>query len=475
MRILIELPLTIAFFTLAVKYGWPYTVVFVLGYILAFAIKLPFLSKRVQVSTRFLIFLGIFLAFAMTTSMIIGRFFFSENGQTWIEASRIWTFLLVTPALKVLWAAVIGFGLIAVVATLILLPYGYSVAQNIYSQYEQYKGHEKEAVAAAIGAFLGINRGTWIVSNGQAEVRGDPGGSLARFGGPGVLIVQEGQAVILEISGRVSRVVGRGITWLKAFERISMVVPLTGRAERITVEQVATKDKVLIEEFAVIVFHKIEPGSEDERIQDGQFAYNEQKVLGAWSPDGGDWRNTVRSIADGAVRDVVGRYDLEQLMPMSDKFRDRFKEELTQAINKVTSGALGVQTTSVDIGPMQIPEEARKRLLEKWLADWSIRVAQSEREAMIRKGEAEAVIMKVKEVAWAQAQKQIIEEITAGFRSVGVADGIQAPYIIALRSLETLEKMAADPATKILLPHDMMNQIQGLRQVVQESTRMLTP
>ena len=34
--------------------------------------------------------------------------------------------------------------------------------------------------------------------------------------------------------------------------------------------------------------------------------------------------------------------------------------------------------------------------------------------------------------------------------------------------------MAADPATKILLPHDMMNQIQGLRQVVQESTHLLT-
>ena len=94
---------------------------------------------------------------------------------------------------------------------------------------------------------------------------------------------------------------------------------------------------------------------------------------------------------------------------------------------------------------------------------------------MIRKGEAEAVILKVKEVAWAQAQKQIIEEITAGFRSVGVRDGVQVPYIIALRSLETLEKMAADPATKILLPNDVMNQIKDLRQVVQESTHLLTP
>ena len=475
MRLLIELPLTIALFTLAVKAGWPYTVVFVLGYILAFNFKLPYLSKRAQVSTRFLVFMAIFLAFAMTASMIVGRFFFSPNGQTWIEAGRISTFLLVTPALKVLWAAVIGFGLIALLAAVILISYGMVAGQQMYSQYEQYKGHEGEAASTAIGVMLGISRGTWIVNDGKAEVKGDPSGGLARFGGPGILIVQEGHAVILEISGRLSRIVGRGITWLKPFERISMVVPLSGRAERITVEQVATKDKVLIEEFAVIVFHRIDPGPEDERIQDGQFAYTEQKLFkDVWSTNGGDWRNTVKSIADGAVRDVVGRYDLEELMPMSDKFRDRFKEELRQAINRVTSGALGVQTTSVDIGPMQIPEEARKRLLEKWLADWSIRVAQSEREAMIRKGEAEAVIMKVKEVAWAQAQKQIIEEITAGFRSVGVTDGIQVPYIIALRSLETLEKMAADPATKILLPNDMMNQLQGMRQIIQESTPLLT-
>ena len=93
---------------------------------------------------------------------------------------------------------------------------------------------------------------------------------------------------------------------------------------------------------------------------------------------------------------------------------------------------------------------------------------------MIRKGEAEAVITKIKEIAWAQSQKLIIEEITAGFRNVGIRDGIQAPYIIALRSLETLEKMAGDPATKILLPSDMMNRIRDLRQIVQESTPLLS-
>ena len=138
MRLLIELPLTIALFTLAVKYGWPYTVVFVLGYILAFNFKLPYLSRRAQISTRFLVFLGVFLAFTMTASMIISRFFFSENSQAWIEAGKITAFLLVPPALKVLWAAVASLALIALIAAVILIPLGLMAGQQTYNQCEQH-------------------------------------------------------------------------------------------------------------------------------------------------------------------------------------------------------------------------------------------------------------------------------------------------------------------------------------------------
>jgi hypothetical protein len=69
MRLLIELPLTIALFTLAVKAGWPYTLVFVLGYILA---------PGVQVTSRFLIVLAIFLTFVLTALAVSDRFLFSR-------------------------------------------------------------------------------------------------------------------------------------------------------------------------------------------------------------------------------------------------------------------------------------------------------------------------------------------------------------------------------------------------------------
>ena len=455
MRLLIELPLTIALFTLAVKSGWPYTVVFVLGYILAFNFKLPYLSRRAQISTRFLVFLGIFLAFAMTASMIIGRFFFSPNGQAWIEASRIWVFLLVTPALKVLWAAVIGFGLIALLAAVILIPYGQVAGQQMYSQYEQYKGHEGEAARTAINILLGISGGTWVISGGQAEVRGDPGGALTRFGGPGFLIVQEGHAVVLEVSGRISRVVGRGIWWLKPFERISMVVPLFLRSEKCTVEKVATRDKVLIDEFEVQVYHKADSGPADEQITDGQFAYSKQMLLGKiWSPGGGDWRNAVRSMADTATRDVVGQYKLEDIVPISATFRVDFRQRLIDEMNKVTRDKMGIVTVTVDIGKVKIPDEAENRLLRQWLADRDMQIALSEKSTSVTQAQADSERLQLSEATRADAQTRMMEAINDGFQKVRDSGG-NPRDLIAIRFIEALEKMAEDPATKLIFPSDM--------------------
>lgn len=472
MRLVIESIITVAVIFALLKLGWPAPVFLVPLYLLAFSLGLLSLSKRVKVSSRFLAFLAVFLTVGAVVGWITAEALFLPEIQTDVIAkSRLLTFLVDSNTLRVFWSVVIGLIVPALLTVIFLIPYGFTVGQSLYSQYEQYKGHEGEAAFSAISILLGINRGTWIVSDGKAEARGEAGGALARFGGPGVLIVQEGHAVILEKSGKLSRVVGRGITWLEPFERISMVVPLNGRAERVVVEQVATKDKVLLEEIAVLVFHKIDPGPQDERVQDGQFAYTEQKLFAdVWSPSGGDWRNTVKSISDGAVRDIVGRYDLEELMPMSDRFRERFKNELQQTINTTTSKSLGVETIAVDIGQIKIPEEARKRLLEKWLADWSVRVAQSEREAMIRKGEAEAVILKLKEVAWAQAQKQLVEQMAASFRNLNLSGRDTAAYLLSLRFLETLEKMANDPATKILLPSDSLALIQRTKDSILSNT-----
>jgi len=467
MRTLLELLGTIGLIIAGIKLGWLWSIPLILLYILAFDLKLTKMSKTMNISSRLLAFVGMFLVVALFLRRAIGLFLQTEAVNGFIRSSGLLRFLLGTDPLRVFWSLLGAFAITGLVSLLILLIYAASAAPNMFAQYDGYKGHEWEAMQSAIGILLGINQGTWMVSGGKAEARSSAGGMLSMFGGPALLIVQEGHVAVLEQSGKVTRVVGSGITWLKAFERVSMVVPLHIRSEKLTIDQVATRDKVLIEEFEIQVFHKVNPGPEADRIQDGQFAYNDDNIRqNVWNTAGSDWRNSVASVANTATRDVVGRYTLDEIVPLSDSFRAEFRKTLTEQINKVTRDIMGILVTTVDIGRVKIPKEAEQRLLGKWLADWDIQIAHSQREVLIRKGEAEAVILKLKEVAWAEAQRQLVEQMAASFRNLDLSGRDTATYLLSLRFLETLEKMASDPATKILLPGDSISLIQRAKESI---------
>jgi regulator of protease activity HflC (stomatin/prohibitin superfamily) len=467
MRILIEFVLTVAAAFLAVKYGGVWPVILVLAYLALLALKVPSFARQLMLSWRFLAFAGIYFVTAVFIGWVILGIL-QELHTELGSSDRTYIFLANTTALKTFWAVVGGALVTAMLAVMVLVPYGYLTGDSMYRQYPGYRGHEREAALRAMTLLIGLDQGVCVISQGKAEFSKGNAGSLALFGGPGILVAQEGHAAILEQSGRLSRVVGRGITFLKPFERLSMAAPLYTRTEHVVVEHVATKDRIIIREFEFWLFHKIDPGQEEMQTENGQYPYNEENLLrNVWTPNGGDWRNGIKSVAETSARDVVGRYNLEQIVPISGPPRVTFKEALVQEINRVAKGFMGLTIVAVDVGKVELPEEAERKLRAKWLADWDIRIAQSEREAIIRKGEAEAVILKIKEVAWAEAQRHVIEEITRALQNLGDITGReQAAYCIALRSLETLEKMAGDPATKILLPTEIVAQIHQMRQMV---------
>jgi len=169
-------------------------------------------------------------------------------------------FLLDTLWLRLFWSTALAFlGAIVVFAT-ILLPLAYLNSRAMYGDYEQYKGHEWGALHSAISIALGINKCTWSVREGKAEVLYPPVGGLARLGGPGVLFVQEGHAVVLEKSGAISSVAGPGLTWLQPFERVSMVVDLQLKTIPVEIRNVVTKDHITLEKFAFWIFAKVDPG-----------------------------------------------------------------------------------------------------------------------------------------------------------------------------------------------------------------------
>ena len=233
-----------------------------------------------------------------------------------------------------------------------------------------------------------------------------------------------------------------------------MAVPLFLRSERLTVEQVVTKDKVLIDEFELQVFHKVAPGPDGaKQIKEGQFTYTKERLLNdIWSPGGGDWQGAIRSVAQTATRDVVGRFDLEEIVPISDAFRERFRGTLTEAMNRVTRDKMGVLTVTVDIGKIKIPAESETRLLEKWSTLQRVQIADAQRQVDTTRGRAIADNHRAIEAARAVAQEQMILALSAGFHAADIPDALVPNTMIMLRLLEALEKIAEDPATKLVFP-----------------------
>ncbi len=315
--LIIELILVFIAFCAALWFGapWPYVVFPV--YLGMLSLKFTPVGKRLKVSWVFLAS----MALGLLTALGVGQWFFGELTQLGATNpdNQLLKFFIGPLALRLFWSAVFGFVVAFDLLALFLIPLAYFSAQGKYGDYEVYRKHKLQATKTSLFGILGVSQGRINVREGKAQMESKPEDSLLRFGGPGELMVQEGNAVILEQNGRVSRVVASGPTFLRSFERLSMVVPLQTRAERIFVEQVVTSEGIMIDQLEIWVFHTVALGPIEERTQDGQYEYNENILrTQIWSPSSNDWRETVKGITDRMARKVVPKYTLDEIMRSSD-------------------------------------------------------------------------------------------------------------------------------------------------------------
>ena len=455
MRTLSEILLTIVavFVALHVRGPWPFVLIGL--YYGAFLFKFSALAKRFNLPDRLRDVLFGFLFLWTACGGVIYDELSALIGSQPNQAAIWWpiTILLGTETARGYWA--LWLGIVPAVAVIVsaLGFYGYFAARAMFSIHEQYKDQESRAILSAIGLFLGIDNGIWIVKNNAVQVMQNPKFRFSALGGPGVLLIHTGHLVILEQSGMVTRLVGRGITLLAPFEGISMVVPLYGRAERITVEKAVSMDRVIIEQFELTVFHKIYAGA-GPSARDGQYTYHRDTVLNTiWSPNGNDWREAVKSVAELQARDVIGQRNLDQLVPMSASERSAFKADLVKKINQVTEKVMGVHVSTVEIGKIKIPAEAEGRLLDKWIAEWEQKIDTT-------RAATEADV----QTTLAGARKRAIE-------TVGIGLHVRPQDLIIMRFIEYLEARsenhpATDGDTETLVQLQSMEALQALRKAI---------
>ena len=330
-----------------------------------------------------------------------------------------------------------------------------------------------------------------VVEDGEVK-QTKPEGILDKIGGPGVVVIKPGNAVVFERKGKVTRIEGPGVVLTKRFEKAKHVIDLRPQWATVKAENVLTKDRVPLT-IELGVGYRIELKKDtDERLEsvletDGEAftreigevyrVYEETVRKAAYNVTAAGWQTTTREAAKTFLRDIVATCNFDDIFVLNGTELEENKRaiyKIEEAVKKKLAKAAvnwGVKITTIDIENIEMPKEAKEQLLAWWEAEWKRRIAikeaRTERRALIERAEGRALAVEKFEKIKAEARQKMINQllnainviikgapdITIRFISVieQLSRRIVTEDIIASRYMEVLEAIAESNGQKIFI------------------------
>lgn len=297
---------------------------------------------------------------------------------------------------------------------------------------------------------------------------------------PVIKIISHSQAMVIERLGRFSRVGHSGVNILipfldrpRAFSaryveedaegkkhavtRTSVYIDLREQVLDFPKQSVITADNVVMEINAILYYRVMDPV---------------KAVYGV-----ANFAEAIEKLTQTTLRNVVGELTLDDTLSSRDKINHKLLNILDEATN-----SWGVDVTRVelqDIIPppdirqtmeLQMTAERRKRaqLLEaeanktsailkaEGQAEAQIREARAQREAAVLNAQGEAEAMRALAEGQAKARQLTVEAEALALKRLAEVVGEQTAvqYVVGLKYLESLQKMADGQATKTFIPYE---------------------
>jgi regulator of protease activity HflC (stomatin/prohibitin superfamily) len=268
-----------------------------------------------------------------------------------------------------------------------------------------------------------------------------------------VKIVRQYERGLIETLGRYTRTVEPGLVVIfPPLQRIR-IVDMREQVIDVPPQDVITKDNVVVTVDAVIYFQVTDPVKVVYEVSNFSLA--------------------ALKLAQTNLRNVIGDLELDQTLTSREKINFQLRQVLDEATDK-----WGVKITRVEIQKIEPPKditdamskqmkaerEKRAMILEaEGIRQSAILKAEGEKQAAIltAEGKAEAI----KKVA--DAEKYQIETI---FKAIH--EGKPTNDLIAIKYLETLQKIADGKATKIFIPVEatgVLSSIAGIKELFSET------
>src|SRR3989344_831357 len=212
------------------------------------------------------------------------------------------------------------------------------------------------------------------------------------------LLYQYERGVVFTL-GRYSKVKEPGLRWIIPVIQTMKKVDIRIKTADIPKQEVMTKDNIPLLANTVVFFKVERPADVVIKIEDFEYA--------------------VKQFTQGALRDVVGNYELDFVLTE----REKIAASIKKIVDTETSG-WGVDIESIKIQEVELPAEMKRAMAKQ---------AEAEREKRANIIAAEG-------------------ELKASENLKKAADNLSKnPVAIQLRTLQTIRDISTDPSQKIVL------------------------
>ena len=226
---------------------------------------------------------------------------------------------------------------------------------------------------------------------------------------PGIRIVNQYERGIVLRLGKYSRTLNPGLRVIIPYIDRMIKVDVRTTPMDIPKQEVITRDNVTVNVDAIVYFKVL--NAEKAVLETTNYTY------------------ATSTFAQTALRDVTGNFDLDEILSKRDEISEKIRE-----IVDVQTDKWGIDIENVKLQNIELPADMKRAMAKQ-------AEAERERRAAIISAEGE------KSAANAVAQAADLLARTPGGLNI--------------RTLQTLEKISADPSQKtvIMIPSELINKI----------------
>lgn len=285
------------------------------------------------------------------------------------------------------------------------------------------------------------------------------------FAATSVRIIQQSRVGIVERLGKFHGLAKTGVNVIIPFiDHVRAIIDLREQVVDYPPQAVITKDNVVMQIDTVVYYQVTDPV---------------KYVYEIANP-----RTAIEYLTATTLRNIVGDMDLDQTLTSRDTVNARLRTILDEATDK-----WGIKVTRVELKNIMPPKDIQDAMEKQMRAERERREAilkaegekrsailraEGERESEIAKaeGQKQAAILKAQGEAEAilTVQRARAESLKMVFSAIREAQ--PTPEVVAIRSLEALEKVADGKATKIVVPSDaveVLGALSGIKGVLESS------